>query len=68
MSAYVIVDIEATDPEDHKEYIKAAPETLKFYEDTILRAVGQTKPSKLIGAPTVWSFWNFPRWNKPKPG
>lgn len=31
MSAYVIVDIEVTDLEGYKEYIKAAPATLSLY-------------------------------------
>jgi uncharacterized protein (DUF1330 family) len=31
MSAYVIVDIEVTDLEGYKEYVKAAPETIKLY-------------------------------------
>jgi len=32
MSAYVIVDIEVTDLEGYKEYIKAAPATLALYD------------------------------------
>jgi uncharacterized protein (DUF1330 family) len=31
MSAYVIVDIEVTDPEGYKEYVKLAPPTLSLY-------------------------------------
>lgn len=31
MSAYVIVDIEVTDPEGYKEYVKAAPQTVELY-------------------------------------
>ena len=31
MTAYVIMDIEVTDPEGYKEYIKLAPETVKLY-------------------------------------
>ena len=31
MTAYVIVDIEVTDPEGYKEYIKLAPEAVKLY-------------------------------------
>jgi uncharacterized protein (DUF1330 family) len=31
MTAYVIVDIEVTDPEGYKEYIKLAPEAMKLY-------------------------------------
>ncbi|MEW5939222.1 MAG: DUF1330 domain-containing protein [Chloroflexota bacterium] len=31
MSAYVIVDIEVTDPEGYKEYIKAAPATVTHF-------------------------------------
>lgn len=31
MTAYVIMDIEVTDPEGYKEYIKLATETVKLY-------------------------------------
>ena len=31
MTAYVIMDIEVTDPEGYKEYIKLAPDTVKLY-------------------------------------
>ena len=31
MTAYVIVDIEVTDPEVYKEYVKLAPEAVKLY-------------------------------------
>jgi uncharacterized protein (DUF1330 family) len=32
LPAYVIVDIEVTDPEGYQEYIQATPETLKPYQ------------------------------------
>ena len=31
MTAYVIVDIEVTDPEGYKEYVKLAPAAVKLY-------------------------------------
>ncbi|MBE0682784.1 MAG: DUF1330 domain-containing protein [Anaerolineales bacterium] len=31
MTAYVIVDIEVTDPEGYKEYVNMAPQTVKLY-------------------------------------
>lgn len=31
MTAYVIVDIEVTDPEGYKEYVKLAPEAVRLY-------------------------------------
>ena len=31
MSAYVIVDIEVTDPEGYQEYVKIAPATVQLY-------------------------------------
>ncbi len=31
MTAYVIVDIEISDPEGYKEYVKMAPEAVKLY-------------------------------------
>lgn len=31
MSAYVIVDIEVTNPEGYKEYVKAAPQMVELY-------------------------------------
>lgn len=32
MTAYMIFDIEVTDPEGYKEYIKLAPESITLYE------------------------------------
>ena len=32
MTAYVIVDIEVTDPEGYKEYVKLAPEAVNLYD------------------------------------
>lgn len=31
MTAYVIVDIEVTDPEGYKDYVKVAPATVQLY-------------------------------------
>jgi uncharacterized protein (DUF1330 family) len=31
MTAYVIIDVEITDPEGYKEYMKLAPEAVKLY-------------------------------------
>lgn len=32
MTAYMIFDVEITDPERYKEYVKLAPESIKLYE------------------------------------
>ena len=43
MSAYVIVDIEVTDPEGYKEYIKAAPATVSQFGGRYLARGGATE-------------------------
>lgn len=43
MSAYVIVDIEVTDPEGYKEYIKVAPETVTAFGGRYLARGGQNE-------------------------
>ncbi|MBI3163236.1 MAG: DUF1330 domain-containing protein [Chloroflexi bacterium] len=43
MTAYVIVDIEVTDPEGYKEYIKLAPETVKLYGGRYIARGGQNE-------------------------
>lgn len=43
MSAYVIVDIEVTDPEGYKEYVKIAPATVGLYGGRYLARGGQTE-------------------------
>lgn len=43
MPAYVIVDIEVTDPQGYKEYIKLAPDTVKLYGGRYLARGGQNE-------------------------
>ena len=43
MTAYVIVDIEVTDPEGYKEYVKLAPEAVKLYGGKYIARGGQTE-------------------------
>jgi uncharacterized protein (DUF1330 family) len=43
MSAYVIVDIEVTDPEGYKEYVKLAPATVTLYGGEYLARGGSTQ-------------------------
>ena len=43
MSAYVIVDIEVTDPQGYKEYVKAAPEAVKAFGGRYLARGGQNE-------------------------
>jgi uncharacterized protein (DUF1330 family) len=43
MTAYVIVDIEVLDPENYKEYVMLAPETVKLYGGRYLARAGKTE-------------------------
>lgn len=43
MSAYVIVDIDITDPEGYKEYVQLAPEAVKLYGGRYLARGGKTE-------------------------
>jgi uncharacterized protein (DUF1330 family) len=43
MSAYVIVDIEVTDLEGYKDYVKAAPPTLAIYGGRYIARGGATE-------------------------
>jgi uncharacterized protein (DUF1330 family) len=43
MPAYVIVDIEVTDAEGYKEYVKLAPETVKFFGGRYIARGGQNE-------------------------
>jgi uncharacterized protein (DUF1330 family) len=43
MTAYVILDVEVTDPEGYKEYVKLAPEAVKLYGGKYIARGGQTE-------------------------
>jgi len=43
MTAYVIVDIEVIDPEEYKEYVKLAPETVKLYSGKYIARGGRAE-------------------------
>jgi uncharacterized protein (DUF1330 family) len=43
MTAYVIVDIEVIDPEGYKDYVKLAPEAVKFYGGKYIARGGQNE-------------------------
>ncbi len=43
MTAYVIVDIEVTDPDGYKEYVKLAPEAVKLYGGKYIARGGQNE-------------------------
>ncbi|MHB8777643.1 MAG: DUF1330 domain-containing protein [Anaerolineales bacterium] len=43
MSAYVVVDIEVTDPEGYKEYVKLAPQTVELYGGKYIARGGQNE-------------------------
>ncbi|MFO3795773.1 MAG: DUF1330 domain-containing protein [Anaerolineales bacterium] len=43
MTAYVVVDIEVTDPEGYKEYVKIAPATVAQYGGRYLARGGHTE-------------------------
>lgn len=64
MSAYIIVDIEVTDPEIYEEYRKAVPATVSRYRGTFLVRGGKSEmlegtwlPKRLI----VLQFENIDR-------
>ncbi len=54
MSAYVIVDIDVTDPEGYKEYAKLAPATVTLYGGRYLARGGPMKHWKATGMPNDW--------------
>jgi len=43
MSAYVIVDIDVTDPQEYAEYIKMAPAAVKVMDGHYLARAGRTE-------------------------
>ena len=43
MTAYVIVNVEVTDPEGYKEYVKLAPPTIAVYGGKYLARGGRTE-------------------------
>jgi len=43
VSAYVIVDIEVTDSEGYKEYVKVAPESIKIFGGRYIARGGQNE-------------------------
>jgi len=43
MSAYVIVDVEVTDPEGYKDYIQAAPPSIAIYGGRYIARGGATE-------------------------
>ncbi len=43
MSAYVIVDIDVTDPEGYKEYVRLAPDTVALYGGRYLARGGPSE-------------------------
>ena len=68
MIAYVIVDIDVTDPEGYKEYVKVASETVKLYSGRYLARGGQNEHSKAIGMQIVSSSWNLKTLTGPSNG
>ncbi len=65
MSAYVIVDIDVTDAEAYKEYVRLAPATVSLYGGRYLARGGKTE--------TLEGDWQAKRlvileFEKPRPG
>ncbi len=54
MTAYVIVDIEVLDPENYKEYVMLAPETVKLYGGRYLARAGKTETLEGNGKQNGW--------------
>lgn len=53
MPAYMILDIEVTDPAGFEQYKRAAPPALAVYGGNIWRVGVEPRRSKAIGFPTV---------------
>ncbi len=60
MSAYVIVDIEVTDPAGYDEYKKLAPPTVALYGGRYIARGGQTAPLEGDWQPNRLVILEFP--------
>ena len=56
ITAYVIVDINVTDPIRYEDYKKLAAPTVEIYGGKYIARGGKPKPSKAIGHPHAWSY------------
>jgi uncharacterized protein (DUF1330 family) len=62
MSAYVIVDIDVTDPEGYKEYVRLAPKTVTMYGGRYLARGGSPVPATQVQAnETLEGDWHAKR-------
>ncbi len=68
MSAYVIVDIEVTDPEGYQEMSSSRRDRALIRRPLFPPAADPMKRWKATGLPNDWSFWNSTMQAKPKRG
>jgi len=61
MPAYVIVDIEVTDPEGYREYVKLAPDAVKLYGGRYIARGGRNETLKVTGMQSASSSLNLKR-------
>lgn len=54
MTAYVVVDINVTDPVGYEEYKKLAPPSLAAYGGNMSHAAGAPKHSRAAGRRAAW--------------
>ena len=68
MPAYIIVEIEITDPVGYEEYKKQAAATVEQYGGNTLSEEALAKHWKAIGSQTASLFCNLITWKPPGPG
>ena len=68
MTAYVIVDIEVTDPEGYKEYVKLAPEAVNLYGGKYIARGGPNETLEGNWQAKRLVILEFPLWSKRKRG
>ena len=64
MVAYLIADVEVTDPATFEEYKREVPATEKRYGGRYLGRGGKTIVLREIGSRTAWWSSNFKIWNR----
>ncbi len=68
MTAYVIVDINVTDPIRYEDYKRLAAPTVELYGGKYIAAAVKRKHSKETGHRLAWSFFSSIALNRPKAG
>ena len=68
MPAYVVVDIQVTDPSGYEDYKKLAPPSISAYGGTYLARGGRTELLKATGCRAGWSSFSSRAWSGPARG